>query len=161
LPEPKGRDRESGPALSLSGGRTDGRRHEEPDMADVRLVNPPGSEAIYQSYKFSQATVAGGFVEVSGQVGLAADFSIPDDIREQARNAFTNVKNVLEAAGSGLAQVMHLTQYFTDIRDVPAVDEVFSEFFPENYPARTVVQVVALVLPQLKLEIQVRAVLKD
>ena len=129
-------------------------------MSEVKLVNPPGTEPIYESYKFSQATVAGGFVEVSGQVGLAADFSIPDGIRDQARNAFTNLKNVLEAAGSGLGQVMHLTQYFTDIRDVTAVDEVFTEFFPSNYPARTVVQVVALVLPQLKLEVQARAVLR-
>lgn len=129
-------------------------------MSQVKLVNPPGTEAIYESYKFSQATVAGGFVEVSGQVGLAADFSVPDEIRDQARNAFTNLKNVLEAAGSGLGEVMHLTQYFTDVRDVSAVDEVFSEFFPSNYPARTVVQVVALVLPQLKLEVQARAVLR-
>lgn len=129
-------------------------------MSQVKLINPPGTEVIYESYKFSQATVAGGFVEVSGQVGLAADFSIPDDIREQARNAFTNLKNMLEASGSGLGEVMHLTQYFTDIRDAAAVDEVFSEFFPSNYPARTVVQVVALVLPQLKLEVQARAVLR-
>lgn len=129
-------------------------------MSDVKLVNPPGTEAIYESYKFSQATVAGGFVEVSGQVGLAADFSIPDDIREQARNAFTNLKNVLEAAGSDLEHVMHLTQYFTNILEVPAVDEVFTEFFPKNYPARTVIGISALVLPQLRLEVQARAILK-
>jgi len=129
-------------------------------MPEIKLVNPPGTEAIYESYKFSQATVAGGFVEVSGQVGLAADFSIPDGIREQARNAFTNLKNVLEASGSDLAHVMHLTQYFTDIQDATAVDEVFTEFFPSNYPARTVVQITSLVLPQLKLEVQARAVLK-
>lgn len=129
-------------------------------MADVKLVNPAGTEAIYKNYKFSQATVAGGFVEVAGQVGLAVDFSIPDDIRSQARNAFTNLAHVLDAAGSDLSHVMHLTQYFTDIRDVAAVDEVFGEFFPANYPARTVVQVVSLVLPQLKLEVQARAVVK-
>jgi 2-iminobutanoate/2-iminopropanoate deaminase len=129
-------------------------------MSEVKLVNPPGTEAIYESYKFSQATIAGGFVEVSGQVGLAADFSIPDDIREQARNAFTNLRNILEAAGSDLEHVMHLTQYFTNILEVPPVDEVFTEFFPKNYPARTVVEVGALVLPQLRLEIQARAILK-
>ncbi len=56
---------------------------------------------------------------------------------------------------------MHLTQYFTSIADVRAVDEVFAEFFPDNYPARTVVQVVALVMPQLKLEVQARAVVKQ
>lgn len=126
-------------------------------MASRTLINPPGTEAIYKSYKFSQAVVANGTVQVAGQVGLGPDFSIPEDIKEQARNAFTNVKNVLEAAGSSLEQVMHLTQYFTDIADVAAVDEVFTEFFPENYPARTVVQVVSLVLPELKLEVQVVA----
>jgi len=129
-------------------------------MAKIRLVNPPGTEAIYASYKFSQAVVAEGRVDVAGQVGLGADFSIPDDIRSQTRNAFTNLKNVLEAAGSSLQHVTHITQYFTDIKDVPASDEVFVEFFPENYPARTVVQVVSLVLPQLKLEVQATAVLK-
>jgi 2-iminobutanoate/2-iminopropanoate deaminase len=129
-------------------------------MAKVLLVNPPGSEAIYSSYKFSQAVVADSRVDVAGQVGLGPDFSVPDDIRSQTRNAFTNLKNVLEAAGSSLAHVTHLTQYFTDIKDVPASDEVFAEFFPENYPARTVVQVVSLVLPQLKLEVQATAVLK-
>lgn len=129
-------------------------------MSEVKLVNPPGTEAIYESYKFSQATVAGGFVEVSGQVGLAADFSIPDDIREQARNAFTNLRNVLEAAGSDLEHVMHLTQFFTNILEAQAVDEVFAEFFPKNYPARTAIGISSLVLPQLRLEIQARAILK-
>lgn len=130
-------------------------------MRTVTRINPPGTEVIYKNFKFSQATVCDGVVEVAGQVGMAADFSVPDDIRVQARNAFTNLKNVLEAAGSDLGHVMHLTQYFTSIADVRAVDEVFAEFFPDNYPARTVVQVVALVMPQLKLEVQARAVLKQ
>ena len=127
-------------------------------MANIKLINPPGSEAVYNSFKFSQAVVANGRVDVAGQVGIAADFAIPDDIRGQTRNAFTNLKNILEAAGSSLEQVTHLTQYFTDIKDVRASDEVFVEFFPKNYPARTVVQVVSLVLPKLKLEVQATAV---
>jgi len=129
-------------------------------MTALRRINPPGTEAIYNAYKFSQAVLADGRVDVAGQVGVATDFKIPDDIRTQTRLAFTNLKNVLEAAGSSLAHVTHLTQYFTDIKDVPASDEVFVEFFPDNYPARTVVQVVSLVLPVLKLEIQATAVLK-
>ena len=129
-------------------------------MASVTLVNPRGTEAIYNAYKFSQAVVGNGRVDVAGQVGLAADFSIPDDIKSQTRNALTNLRNILEAAGSSLEHVTHLTQYFTDISEVPASDEVFVEFFPRNYPARTVVQVVSLVLPQLKLEVQATAVTK-
>jgi enamine deaminase RidA (YjgF/YER057c/UK114 family) len=130
-------------------------------MKEPKLVNPPGTERIYESFKFSQAVVAGDRVEVAGQVGVGSDFQIPEDIREQARLAFTNLRNVLNAAGSSLQHVLHITQYFTNIADVRAVDEVFVEFFPDNYPARTVVQVAALVLPNLKLEIQASAVLKD
>jgi reactive intermediate/imine deaminase len=130
-------------------------------MSQLKLVNPPGTETIYERFKFSQAVVAGHFVEVAGQVGIGPDFKVPDDVARQAELAFTNLKNVLEAAGSGLEQVLHLTQYFTDIGDVAAVDTVFARFFPRDYPARTVVQVAALVLPTLKLEIQARAVLKD
>ena len=127
-------------------------------MSELELINPPGTEAIYKSFKFSQAVVAGGRVDVAGQVGLGPDMKIPDEIDAQARYAFENLKTVLEAAGSSLAQVTQLTVYLTDIGDSPAVNDVFAEFFPERYPARTVVQVVALVLPQLKIEIQASAV---
>ena len=127
-------------------------------MSELELINPPGTEAIYKSFKFSQAVVAGGRVDVAGQVGLGPDMKIPDEIDAQARYAFENLKTVLAAAGSSLAQVTQLTVYLTDIGDSPAVNDVFAEFFPERYPARTVVQVVALVLPQLKIEIQASAV---
>lgn len=130
-------------------------------MSEIQLVNPPGTEAIYESFKFSQAVVAGDRVDVAGQVGLGPDMKVPDDVATQARNAFQNLKRVLEAAGSSLARVTQLTIYLTDIRDSRTVNDVFSEFFPERYPARTVVQVVALVLPQLKIEVQASAVLGD
>jgi reactive intermediate/imine deaminase len=127
-------------------------------MSELELINPPGTEAIYKSFKFSQAVVAGGRVDVAGQVGLGPDMKIPDEIGAQARHAFENLKTVLEAAGSSLVEVTQLTVYLTDISDSPAVNDVFAEFFPERYPARTVVQVVALVLPQLKIEIQASAI---
>jgi reactive intermediate/imine deaminase len=132
-----------------------------PSGSKLRLVNPPGTEGIYESFKFSQAVVVGDRVDVSGQVGVTPEMSIPDDITEQAEQAFTNLQNVLAAAGSSLANVTQLTMYYTDIGDSQAVDKVFTKFFPDRYPARTAVQVVSLVLPQLKLEIQASAVLED
>ena len=133
----------------------------KPAASKVRLVNPPGTEGIYESFKFSQAVVAGDRVDVSGQVGVTPELSVPEDIADQAEQAFANLRNVLEAAGSSLANVTQLTMYYTDIGDSQAVDKVFTKFFPERYPARTAVQVVSLVLPQLKLEIQASAVLDD
>jgi 2-iminobutanoate/2-iminopropanoate deaminase len=130
-------------------------------MATIKRINPPGTEEIYKRYKYSQAVVGVGRVDVAGQVGTGPDHRIPEDVTEQARNAFTNLKRVLEAAGSSLDHVTQLTQYVVDMRDVPHIDRIYSEFFPDQYPARTVVQVAALVLPVLKVEIQATAVIKD
>ena len=130
-------------------------------MADIRLVNPPGTELVYKQYRYSQAVVSGNRIDVAGQVGVRPDHSIPNDIVEQARNAFANLKRVLEAAGSSLDHVTHLTQYLVSMSELPYVEMVFAEFFPDRYPARTVVQVSALVLPELRLEIQASARLKD
>ena len=131
-------------------------------MAKTKMIDPEGTEGIRDAFKFSQAVVAGDRVEVSGQVGVRVeDMHIPTDLREQARQAFTNLKNVLEAAGSSLENVLHLTLYTTDIADSPTVSEVLVEFFGDRYPAQTMVQVVSLVMPQLRLEIQASAVLND
>lgn len=130
-------------------------------MNQVQVVNPPGTEGIYKSWKFAQATVCGRRVEVAGQVGVRPDGSSPDTIEEQTRLAFENLKRVLEAAGSSLDHVLHLTQYFTDIKEVRASDSVFDEFFTKYYPARTVVEVSALVRPQFKMERQLRCCASD
>ncbi len=128
--------------------------------APIELINPTGTETLYEQYKYSQAVVANGRVDVSGQVGVTAEMTVPTDLKEQVRLAFSNLKYTLEAAGSSLQHVTHLTMYFTNIQDSETVDEVFTEFFPSNYPARTEVQVVRLIHPDLVLEIQANAILK-
>lgn len=131
-------------------------------MPKTKMIDPPGTESVREAFKFSQAAVAGGRVEVSGQVGVRMeDMHIPNDMREQARQAFKNLKTVLEAAGSSLPNVLHLTLYTTDISESRTVTEVLVEFFGDRYPAQTMVQVSSLVLPQLRLEIQASAVLDE
>ena len=131
-------------------------------MPKTTVIDPEGTESIRDAFKFSQAVVAGDRVEVSGQVGVRLeDMHIATDTREQARQAFTNLKTVLEAAGSSLPNVLHLTLYTTDISESRTIAEVVVEFFGDRYPAQTMVQVVSLVMPQLRLEIQASAVLDD
>lgn len=131
-------------------------------MPKTKIIEPEGTENIREAFKFSQAVVAGDRVEVSGQVGVRLeDMHIGSEIREQARQAFTNLKMVLEAAGSSLPNVLHLTLYTTDISESSTITEVLVEFFGDRYPAQTMVQVSSLVLPQLRLEIQASAVLDD
>ena len=123
-----------------------------------QLVNPPGTEGIYQSWKFSQAVRVGDTVWVAGQVGMGPE-GIAPDLLGQARAAFQNLERVLTAAGASLADVVELVSYHTDIADVAAVAQVKDEFFPENYPAWTVLGVSSLVLPDLRLEIRATAVI--
>jgi enamine deaminase RidA (YjgF/YER057c/UK114 family) len=123
-----------------------------------QLVNPPGTEGIYQNWKFSQAVRVGDTVWVSGQVGMGPD-GIASDVPGQARAAFQNLERVLAAAGASLGDVVELVSYHTDIADVAAVGQVKDEFFPENYPAWTVLGITSLVLPDLRLEIRATAVI--
>ena len=95
---------------------------------------------------YSQAIRIQDLVFTAGQVGLIPKTGelIAGGIREQARQVLTNLKHVLEAAGSGLSDVIKTTVFLTDMQDFPALNEVYAEFFPQNPPARSTVQVAGL-----------------
>lgn len=97
---------------------------------------------------YSQATVAGGFVFVSGQVGKhpVSGAMINDNIKNEAKQVMENVKAVLEAAGSNLSKVAKTTIFLTNMDDFAQVNEVYGSFFSGNYPARETVQVSRLPL---------------
>lgn len=97
---------------------------------------------------YSQATVAGGFVFVSGQVGKhpVSGAMINDNIKNEAKQVMENVKAVLEAAGSSLSKVAKTTIFLTNMDDFAQVNEVYGSFFSGNYPARETVQVSRLPL---------------
>lgn len=87
---------------------------------------------------YSQATEAGGFVYVSGQLPLDAatgEFA-GEDIAAQTRQSLTNVKAILEAAGCALDDVVKSTVYLADINDFAPMNGVYDSFFNEPYPAR-------------------------
>ncbi|MBQ7416802.1 MAG: RidA family protein, partial [Acidaminococcaceae bacterium] len=87
-----------------------------------------------------------GFVFASGQLGLVpvtGEFA-EGGIEEQTRQSLTNVKSVLEAAGSGLEKVVKTTVFLKDIKDFAAMNKVYSKFFKTDCPARSAVQIAAL-----------------
>jgi 2-iminobutanoate/2-iminopropanoate deaminase len=107
----------------------------------IATRNAPGAIGPY-----SQGIKANGFVFASGQIGLdpaTGDF-VKGGITEQSRQVLLNVKNVLEAAGSGLDKVVKTTVFLKDINDFAAMNAVYSEFFKTDCPARSAVQVAAL-----------------
>ena len=122
------------------------------------LINPEGSEGIYESLQFSQAVRAGNMVWISGQVGMDASFNMGDGIEEQTRMAFQNLQRVIEAAGGTLADIVELVTYHISMKDMKGFSKVKAEFIPEDYPAWTAVGVTELVLPGLLVEIRATAV---
>jgi 2-iminobutanoate/2-iminopropanoate deaminase len=92
---------------------------------------------------YSQAIIANGLVFVSGQVSLDAETHklVGDDVQAQARLALTNLKVILEAAGSSLEKVVKTTVFLDDINDFGAVNEVYGTFFTQDPPARSAFQV--------------------
>lgn len=122
-----------------------------------RLVNPPGTELVYQHWHFSQAVRVGDTIWVSGQVGMD-EKGIADGIDAQARAALGNLRRVVEAAGATLGDVVELTTFHVDMSETAAFGKVKDEFFPENYPAWTAVGTPALVMPQLRVEVRATAV---
>ncbi|HZD59934.1 MAG TPA: Rid family detoxifying hydrolase [Anaerolineae bacterium] len=95
---------------------------------------------------YSQGIRADNLVFVSGQIPLdpnTGDF-VSEGIREQTQQALRNVESILVAGNSSLDMTIKATVYLTDIADFSVVNEVFSDFFSNQPPAREAVQVAAL-----------------
>ena len=95
---------------------------------------------------YSAAIAYGNIIFTSGQLGINPETgeSAGDEIKSQTRQALENVKAVLEAAGTDLPHVLKTTVFLRDMNDFAAMNEVYAEFFTENFPARSAVQVAKL-----------------
>jgi enamine deaminase RidA (YjgF/YER057c/UK114 family) len=123
------------------------------------LINPPGSEKIYERMQFSQAVRTGEMVWVSGQVGIDESGKVAEGIENQARAAFTHLGRVLAEAGSGFADIVELVTYHTSMKEIGEFAKIKAEFIPRDFPAWTAVGVTELVLPSLLCEIRATAVI--
>lgn len=123
------------------------------------LINPAGTEEFYNTWQFSQGVRVGDTVWVSGQIGIGADGQTGATVEAQARLAFQNLSRVLAEAGGGLADVVELVTYHLSMDDLHTFAGVKAEFFPQDYPAWTVVGVTALALPELLIEVKATAVI--
>ncbi len=107
---------------------------------------------------YSLGIRSGGFLFLSGQLGLDPESGefVEGGVEAQTRQALLNIKNVLQEAGSGLSDVVKTSVFLSDIADFPKMNAVYAEFFVNDPPARSTIQVGAL--PKLGLvEIEVIA----
>lgn len=95
---------------------------------------------------YSQAVRHGNTVYVSGQIPLdpATGEIVSGDFEAQARQVFTNLAAIAEAAGGSLGDALKLTIFLTDLTQFATVNAVMADFVPEPYPARAAVEVSAL-----------------
>jgi len=100
-------------------------------------------------------------VWVSGSVGMKDDGSVPDSTVEQFRIAMASIDTCLRQAGAQARHVVKVTVFMTDISERPLINPLRIEYFGENRPASTLVEVSALVDPRLKVEIEAVAYIDD
>ena len=95
---------------------------------------------------YSQAIKAGNFVFCSGQIPInpATNSIEAVTIEDQTRQVITNLRNVLEASGSSLANVVKTTVFIKDMNDFAALNGVYAEMFGQTRPARSCVEVARL-----------------
>ena len=117
---------------------------------------------FYAPYRISQAMRVGDLIFVSGQAAIDAHGIVgAGDFGAQAEQAFGNLREVLEAGGSSMRDIVKVTIYLTDMANFPKIVDLRGKWFSEPYPADTIVQVVALALPELEIEIEAVAVVRS
>jgi enamine deaminase RidA (YjgF/YER057c/UK114 family) len=109
-------------------------------MTDREAIIPAGMEAVYEKIRYAPAIKAGNTIYVSGQIGRDSAMRRVEDREAQMVQAFENLKLVLAAAGASLSDVVDLTTFHTDMRDLPLFMRVRDRYLDSHpLPAWTAV----------------------
>ena len=95
---------------------------------------------------YSQAVKVGNLFFTSGMIPINPETNtlVEGGIEVQAEQAFKNIKNLLEAAGSSVDKVVKTVVFIKDMNDFAKVNEIYAKYFTDNYPARSCVEVARL-----------------
>ncbi|CQH61175.1 enamine/imine deaminase [Halobacterium hubeiense] len=109
-----------------------------------RIIDTPDAPAAVGAY--SQATTDGDLVFTAGQIPLTPEGDLLDDepIATQTRQSLENVKAILEAEGLTMQDVLKVSVYLDDIDDFDEMNDAYEEYFQDNPPARSALEVSAL-----------------
>jgi 2-iminobutanoate/2-iminopropanoate deaminase len=110
------------------------------------VIRTEAAPAPFQSAPYSQAIKAAGLVFVAGQVSLKPEHDeiVGNTIQEQTEQVLTNLRAILEAAGSGLDRLVKTTVFLQSLDDFPGMNEVYKQHAGDQPPARSTVEVAKL-----------------
>ncbi len=121
-------------------------------------INPASIRAPFAQYSHAVAVTGDRMLFASGQLGVAPDDTVPEDVEAQAVLCFENIKAILAEAGMTLADVVRFTAYVTDRAYFPIYGAVRGRYVPGNAFASTLVIVSGFTRPEFKVEVEVTAV---
>lgn len=123
-----------------------------------RVINTP--DAYRSKSPLVQAIVDRGFVFVSGMPPVDAQGqTVGEDITTQTHRVMSNLKTILEAAGTSLDRVVRTTVFYTHREDYAALDEAYRQYFAGTWPSRSAVIAAGLVRAEWRVEIDAIATL--
>lgn len=110
----------------------------------------------FEQFKIALGYRVDNLIFLSGQAAVDETGAIVgiNDFDAQAEQTFKNIKRVLETAGSGLDKIIKVTIYLTDMGSFPKILDLRERWFTRPYPADTILEVKALGLPELMIEIE-------
>lgn len=126
----------------------------------MRQLSPASIAPPFARYAHGVELPAGWRIaRTSGQLGLAADGTVPDNAHDQARICFANITAILAEAGMGPADVMHLAAYVTDRAHMAGYMQARDAFLADvtHLPTSTLIIVSGFTRPEFKVEIEVIA----
>ena len=124
----------------------------------MKKYNPETVAAPLSAYSHAiEVPPQARWLVVSGQVGIAADGSMPEDAAGQSEVVWNNIQRILEHAGMDIGDIVKMTAYLVDPADLAAYAAARTRFLGEHRPTSTLVYVAGLVGAGMKVEVEVQA----
>lgn len=109
-------------------------------MKQIKTNNAPQAIGPY-----SQAIISNGLMFCSGQIPIIPETGgLAEGLEAQAHQVFKNIRNLLEAGGTSMDNVIKTSVFIKDMNDFARINEIYAEYFTEPFPARSCVEVARL-----------------
>lgn len=130
-------------------------------MSDREAIVPKGMEDLYDKIHYAPAVRVGDTLYVSGQIGRDENMQLVEGSEAQIVQAFENLKKVLAAAGAQMNDIVDLTSFHTDMRELQLFMKVKDRYLTKDFPAWTAIGAAQLCgAPGYIIEIKAVAVLR-